>query len=613
MDPLLSPEAGQKHLLLGNLAIVRGAIEAGVGFVTCYPGTPSSEVPNAFFALAKECDIYFEFSTNEKVAMEVGAGAAVSGVRTLVTMKCVGLNVAADPLLTLVYLGVEGGMVVLVADEPSLHSTQNEQDTRLYGKLGYIPVLEPSTPQEAKDMTKYAFELSETMKMPVILRTTTRINHSRGVVTFGPLEERKTKGTFVKDPGRRVAIPAVSRVLRKELLEKHDKLADMGSSVPFNFIEGEGRYGIITNGISYVHVSDALDDLGVKDQVSILRPGLCYPFPTKWAADFMKDKEKVLVVEEVEPYMEEEAFIAAKKEGINIPIAGKGDGLLPRMFEFDPGMVRGAIARYFGFDYDAPKPIQTDDLPKLPSRPPTLCAGCPHRATMYAVTRAAGMDTPFPLEIGCYGLGYIPPLKASDFCICMGSAIPSGCGIAETTGEKPVCFLGDSSFFHSGMTGLADAVHNKHNILAVIMDNGTTAMTGHQDHPGMDKIQIDIEGVCRALGVQDIHVVRALNLNQVKEATRKAMAHEGVSVIISKELCPLFANRVGIGKKRLPFQVDLEKCTNCRDCINEIACPAFYLDKEHPVINPDVCVGCAVCSQICSEKAIRPVKKGASS
>ncbi|MFH1487336.1 MAG: indolepyruvate ferredoxin oxidoreductase subunit alpha, partial [Pseudomonadota bacterium] len=380
MDPMLSPEAGQKHLLLGNLAIVRGAIEAGVGFVTCYPGTPSSEVPNAFFTLAEESGIYFEFSTNEKVAMEVGAGAAVCGVRTLVTMKCVGLNVAADPLLTLVYLGVEGGMVVLSADEPSLHSTQNEQDTRLYGKLGYLPILEPSTPQEAKDMTKYAFELSEAMKMPVILRTTTRINHSRGVVTFGPLEERKTKGAFVKDPTRRVAIPAVSRVLRKELLEKHDKLVDMGSIIPVNFIEGEGKLGIITNGISYVHVSDALDDLGVKDKVAVLRPGLTCPFPAKLAADFMRDKEKILVVEEVEPYMEEEVSIAAKKEGIDVPIAGKGDGLLPRMFEFDPGMVREAIAGAFGFEYEAPKPIRTDDLPRLPGRPPTLCAGCPHRA-----------------------------------------------------------------------------------------------------------------------------------------------------------------------------------------------------------------------------------------
>jgi len=236
---------------------------------------------------------------------------------------------------------------------------------------------------------------------------------------------------------------------------------------------------------------------------------------------------------------------------------------------------------------------------------------------MYAVTRAAGMETPFLNEIGCYGLGYTPPLKASDLVICMGSAIPSGCAISKTTGQKPVCFLGDSSFFHSGMTGLANAIHNKHNVLAVILDNQTTAMTGHQDHPGMDpeplgldKVQIDIEKVCRALGVQDIHVVRALNLKQVKEATQKAMAYDGVSVIISKEICPLFANRLGgIVKRRLTFQVDLEKCTNCRDCINEIACPAFHLGDGHPAINPEVCIGCSVCSQICPEKAIKAAKK----
>ena len=394
-------------------------------------------------------------------------------------------------------------------------------------------------------------------------------------------------------------------------------MVDIGSTTPVNFIEGRGPYGIITSGISYAHVSDAIDDLDAKDKVAVLRLGLTHPFPAKLVAEFMRGKEKMLVVEEVEPYMENETNQVAKKAGIGIPIEGKGKELFPRMFEFDPGMVRENIAKYFGFRYEAPKPIKTSDLPKLPSRPPTLCAGCPHRATLYAVTRATGQDTPFPLEIGCYGLGYIAPLNASDLGICMGSAIPSGCGISKTTGEKPVCFLGDSSFFHSGMTGLANAVHNKHNILAVIMDNSTTAMTGHQDHPGMDpqllgldKVQIDIEKVCRALGVQDIHVVRALNLKQVKEATRKAMSYKGVSVIISKEICPLFAKRVGVAKKRLPFRVDLDKCTNCRDCINEIACPAFYLAHGDPTINTELCIGCSVCSQICSEKAIKPVNKG---
>jgi len=620
MNFLLSPESGQKHLLLGNVAIVRGAIEAGVGVVTCYPGTPSSEVPDTFFELSKESDIYTEYSTNEKVALEVGAGSAVSGIRTLVTMKCVGMNVAADPLMTLAYIGVEGGLVVLVADDPSLYSSQNEQDNRYYGKLSGLPVLEPSTPQEAKEMARYAFDLSEEMKMPVILRTTTRISHSRGFVTFGPLKPKKTKGKFVKDPWHRVAIPAVSRILRQELLEKHDRLVEMGSTVPVNFVEGQGRLGIITSGISYAHVSDALDDLDAWSKVAVLRVGLTSPFPAKRVADFLKGKEKILVVEELAPYMEEEANRVAKVYGINVPIAGKGDNLFSRKFEFFPGMVREIIARYFGFAYRPPRSIPLDDFPKLPSRPPTLCAGCPHRATMYAVTRAAGMDTAFPLEIGCYGLGYLPPLKASDLCICMGSAISSGCGISKATGEKPVCFLGDSSFFHGGMTSLVNAVHNKHNVAVVIMDNGTTAMTGHQDHPGMDptpggldKVQVDIERVCRAVGVEDIHVVKALNLRQVKEATLKAMAHEGVSVIISKELCPLFAKGAGIAPKRPLFRVDLEGCTNCRDCINEIACPAFFLENGSPAINTDLCTGCSVCAQICAEKAIKPIKKGEAS
>ena len=485
MNPLLSREPGQKHLLLGNEAIVRGAIEAGVGVVTCYPGTPSSEVPNTFSKISDKIGVYFEFSTNEKVALEVGAGSAVSGIRTLVSMKSVGVNVAADPLLTLIYLGVEGGLVLLSADEPSLHSTQNEQDNRYYGKLGYIPILEPSSPQEAKDMTRYAFELSEEMKMPVMLRTTTRINHARGIVKFGPVSQRKSKGIFVKNPAHRIAIPAISRVLRNELLEKYDRLVTMGCTAKVNLLEGNGEFGIITSGIGYAYVSDALDDLNARDKISVLRLGLTFPHPDKLVADFLEHKKKVLVVEEVEPYLENEAKRVAKEENIATQIMGKSKNLFSRAFEFDPGMVRKVIAKYFELDYQPKYSIQTDDLPELPNRPPSLCAGCPHRATLYAVTRAAGMETPFPLEIGCYALGYMEPLKASDFCICMGSAIPSGCGISRVTGKKAVCFLGDSSFFHSGMTGLANAVYNKHNVLVVIMDNGTDCHDRPPEQPGL--------------------------------------------------------------------------------------------------------------------------------
>jgi indolepyruvate ferredoxin oxidoreductase alpha subunit len=518
-------------------------------------------------------------------------------------------------------VGVEGGMVVVSADEPSLHSTQNEQDNRLYSKLGYIPFIEPSTIQEAKDMTRYAFDLSERIKRPVMLRITTRIAHGRSFVRFDKPLERKIKGEFKKDRVNhsKIAIPAVSTRLRKENLQIHDILASEGADNPWNLIEGSGsKFGIITNGVSYVHVSDALDDLNAKDQVAVLRLGMSWPFPADLVADFIRGREKILIAEEVEPFLEDETNRVAKIRGINTTVAGKGDELFPRMLEFDPGLVKSVISRYFGLSYQAKQPIQTDDFPLLPSRPPALCPGCPHRSTMYGVTRAVGHEEiPFPLEIGCYGLGFLPPLNVSDICLCMGSAIPNGIGISQVTGKKATCFLNDSSFFHSGMTGLADAVHHKHNILVVIMDNSTTAMTGHQENPGMDpalygldKKKVDIESVCRAMGVEDIHVVRALSQKQIKEASEKAMAYKGLSVIIANEPCPLFAKRVGLYKSKKPFEVNLEKCTNCRSCITEIACPAFYLDNDFPAITPELCASCGLCVQICPENAIKVTKSG---
>jgi len=617
MHPLLSPKAGQTHLLLGNLAIVRGALEAGVAFVTCYPGTPSSEVPDAFFELAPETDLYFEYSTNEKVALEVGAGAAGSGLRTLVTMKHVGLNVAADPLMTLAYVGVEAGMVILNADDPMLFSSQNEQDNRFYGKLSNLPMLEPSSPAEAKDMTKFAFDLSEQLKLPVILRTTTRINHSRGAVTFGPLGKRVTQGRFTKDPFKKVTVPAVSRALHKVLVDKYNQAYDLANASDLNFTKGRGKLGIITNGVSYAYVMDALADLGLRNQVAVLRLGFTHPFPKKLVQKFLRNKEKVLVVEELEPYMETETKAAAQEAGLTLPIAGKSDRLFSRLYEFEPGVVRANIAKYFGLKYQAPKPIKVDDLPPIPGRPPNLCPGCPHRSTFYSIKKVAGNDTVYPTDIGCYTLGLLPPLSAADFLLCMGSSISTACGISRATGRKTVAFIGDSTFFHGGITGLVDAVYNKHNVLLVILDNGTTAMTGQQIHPGVDptpfgvdKHRIKPEDVVRGVGVQDVHVVHPRNLKKTQEAVEAAMKYEGVSVLISEEDCPLYARRIGRLPKRPVFRVDQAKCKNRRDCLNYLACPAFYLEGTAVMINPDLCNGCAVCSQVCPEGAIRPVKEG---
>ena len=407
-------------MLLGNLGIVRGALEAGVAFVTCYPGTPSSEVPDTFFQLAPEAGVYFEYSTNEKVAMEVGSGAAAAGLRTLVTMKHVGVNVAADPLMTLAYVGTEGGLVLLSADDPMLFSSQNEQDNRYYGVLSGLPVLEPSTPGEAKEMTKAAFDLSEELKSPVILRTTTRINHSRGVVEFGKLKKPKTKGVFKKDPMMKVTVPAVSRVLHKKLLERYDAAQKIAESSPWNTVEGRGKLGIITNGVSYGYVMDALTDLGLKSKVSVLRLGFSHPFPVKLVQKFLKNKDKVLVVEELEPYMETEAKAIAHDSGLSVQIAGKSDKLFSRLYEYHPGLVREKVAKYFGVKYTAPKQIKTNDLPAVPGRPPNLCAGCPHRATFHSVKKIAGNDTVYPTDIGCYTLGVLPAAFGRRLCALHG-------------------------------------------------------------------------------------------------------------------------------------------------------------------------------------------------
>ncbi len=616
MHKLLTDSPGKEMLLLGNEAIARGALEAGVAFTTCYPGTPSSEIPEQFFKISQETDLYFEYSTNEKVAMEVGAAAAISGLRTMVTLKHVGLNVAADPLMTLAYLGVKGGMVIVNADDPFLFSSQNEQDNRYYARLSSLPMLEPTGTQEMKDITCSAFELSESLELPVIIRTTTRLNHIRGSVTLGKLGKMKTKDTFHKNPFHFVAVPAVSRKLHQQLLEKYDKAEELSESWQENRIEGKGRFGIAANGVSYNYVRDAVADLGLADQVSILKIGFSWPLPKRLCTRFLENVEKVLVVEELEPVMENDIRAIAQEAGISIPIKGKGIAGLSRLFEYDPGMVRRAVAEYFEIDYKEAEPLDLSDVPELPGRPPNLCAGCPHRATFYAVKEVYGPDAINPTDIGCYTLGLLPPISMADLVICMGSSVSSSCGFSKATDQKVVSFIGDSTFFHSGITGLINAVHNNHKFTLVILDNGTTAMTGHQPHPGVDTgpmdvdlTRISIEELVRGCGVKDIHIVKPFKVNKTIEAVRKSMDYDGLSVIISQELCPLFARGIGQLKRSRPFYVNHDKCRNHRDCINKLACPAMYLDGERVEINELLCIGCSVCAQVCPENAILPLKK----
>ncbi len=615
MHKLLTDAPGKEMLLLGNEAIARGALEAGLSFSSCYPGTPSSEIPQQFFDISKETDLYFEYSTNEKVAMEVGGTAAVSGLRTMVTLKLVGLNVAADPLMTLAYVGVKGGMVIVNADDPSMFSSQNEQDNRYYARLAGLPLLEPTNAQEMKDFTVSAFDLSEELELPIILRTTTRLNHISGGVVLGELKPIKTKTVFEKNPSQYVTMPANARNMHKILLEKHDRARKIADTSPLNQIIGNGKWGIVANGVSFNYVKDALRDLGISDSVSILKLGFSWPLPQELCLKFMGQVEKILVVEELEPVNERELQALAQRKGINTPIEGKGVGALSRLLEYNPGMVRQAVAEYFGVDCHMPEIPDLSGLPDLPGRPPNLCAGCPHRASFYAVKEVYGEDTIYPNDIGCYTLGIAPPFNMADFVICMGSSVSSACGFSQATDQKVVGFIGDSTFFHSGITGLINGVHNKQKFTLVILDNGTTAMTGYQINPGVntdplgvDRTQISIEDIVRGCGVKDVHVIKPFKVKKAIEAIKATKAYDGISVIISEEMCALFGKATKQIKKARPFYVNHEKCKNHQICVRKLACPAMYLDGDRVEINKDLCTGCMVCAQTCPENAIMPLK-----
>jgi indolepyruvate ferredoxin oxidoreductase alpha subunit len=615
MHKLLTDNPGEKMLLLGNEAIARGAIEAGVAFTSTYPGTPSSEISTNFFQMARESELYFEYCTNEKIAMEVAAAAANSGVRSMCVMKHVGVNVAADALMTLAYVGVKAGMVILSADDPFMFSSQNEQDNRYYAKLSGLPMLEPSSVEEAKEMLPYAFDLSEKLQEPVLFRTTTRINHSSGVITLGEIKKPNTKGHFTKDPLNLVVVPAVARNLHVKLLKNYDTARELAETSQSNFITGSGSRGIICNGVSYNYVSDALKDLDIGDSTRVLRIGFSHPLPPGLIKGFLKGCAKVLIVEEGEPYMEEAVKAFAQEEGLTLPINGKTEGLFTRLYEYNPAQVKHCIAKYFDLPYTPPANLDLSDVPPVPQRPPTLCAGCSHRATYHEVKKATeGMDTIFPSDIGCYTLGLLPPLSAADFLICMGSSTGTAGGFAQVNDQKVISFIGDSTFFHSGIPGLINAVYNNHNFTLVILDNGTTAMTGHQPHPGVDMTKLNMEGygkvsiekVVRAIGVEHVTVIKPYKVKKSTEAIKESIAHKGVSVIISEEVCALYANALKLPKRK-PFHVS-DQCKNHKTCIDSLACPAFFIWEDRVKIDANLCTGCAVCAQICPENAIRPVK-----
>jgi indolepyruvate ferredoxin oxidoreductase alpha subunit len=624
-----------------------------VDVVTAYPGTPSTEIGDTFARIAQKVGVYFEWSVNEKVALEVAIGAAMSGLRCMTFMKQVGLNVAADALMTYCYIGHRGAHVIVSADDPSCHSSQNEQDNRLFARFANLPMLEPSSPNEAKEMTRYALDISEELEQPVMLRTTTRICHTRGVLELNKIDirEEHRKTEFIKEKYRFTKIPALAWEAHTRVLDVMDQARRISEKCPFTTTEeingideshtdahdrsdasrdasasskiqdgfftdesadsGE-KIGIITSGVSYGHLKEALESLKINARV--MKIGMTNPLPDASIANFLKSCNKVIMVEEVEPYLEEQVKIIAKDNDLTIPILGKADGHFPRIFEYSIDIVRRGIISALGLEMEtkSDNALNVGEM-ELPRRPPTLCPGCPHRASFY-VSRKINKDHGiYSSDIGCYSLGLLPPLRAADVWVCMGASSGLACGFSESTDQPILAFVGDSTFFHSGLSGLINAVHHNHRFVYVILDNSTTAMTGHQPHPGIprnsfDEIApaVDIKKIVEALGITFIEEVNPLDLEKTEEVFRRAMDHQSVSVIIAKEPCTLLKLREmkARGQRVVPYNVDLNECKKCMKCINTLACPAFYIRNEDIRINPSMCSGCGVCAQICSFDAI---------
>ena len=490
MQILLKDSLKDRVLLLGNEAIARGILEAGISVVTTYPGTPASEIGDSVSKIASKAGLYMEYSTNEIVAVEVAAGAANCGIRALAAMKHVGLNVAADIVMSLAYAGVRGGFVIVTADDPECYSSQNEQDNRFYALLSNLPCLEPSDSQEAKDMTVSAIEISEKLELPALLRTTTRVSHTRGPVEYGRLTKPNLKGRFIKDVKRLVMVPANSRPKHPVLLKKLEEAKAISEASPYNRIVHQGKsreFGIISSSSAYNYAIEAVDLIGL--DASVLKLGMTYPLPERMIGAFLKRHKKIIIVEELEPYLEMQVKAVAKDYACDVEIYGKiGVQYFPRDGEFSTRIVANSVAniarRKLPIDFEKIDKKYAEVAKDLPPRPAILCAGCSHRASFYVMRKVAGEKAVYSTDIGCYALGCAPPLSAGDIMTCMGASVGTAEGISKAISESTIAIIGDSTFFHAGIPGLINAVYNNHKIVVAVLDNLATAMTGHQPHPG---------------------------------------------------------------------------------------------------------------------------------
>lgn len=592
-----------KKLLTGNEAIARGAYEAGVKFASAYPGTPSTEILENI-ALYKE-DIIAEWAPNEKVALEAVIGASMAGARAIASMKHVGVNVAADPLFTVAYTGVHGGMVLVSADEPGQHSSQNEQDNRNYAKFAKIPMLEPSDSQESKDMTKIAFDISEEYDTPVLIRITTRVCHSKGTVECIDREEKEII-EYKKDINKYVTVPAIARKLRIKVEERQKKLLEFSNTTKLNYIEfNDSQVGVISSGVCYSYAKEVFGDTA-----SYLKLGYTQPLPTEKIKEFCSKVDKIYVIEENDPYIEEQVRI------LGFDCYGKN--LFPPYGEMLPEVIRQAA-------FGEIKPTLQYDEKEVVSRPPTLCAGCPHRGFYYELGKRKNVM--MSGDIGCYSLAFSEPYNAVDQNICMGASISVGHGaqkifnMKENNKMRVVSCLGDSTFFHTGINSLIDVIYNNSNTVNVILDNRITGMTGHQENPGSGytlqgekTVELNIEVIVKALGFKNVVVINPNDLKAVKNALDWALSLDEPSVIITrwpcvlKKLSPEDKEEFNTAFK-IHCEVDKEKCIGCKACI-KTGCPAISFDKKSKKTKIDLslCVGCEVCLQVCPVKAIRKVE-----
>ncbi|MDY0190928.1 MAG: indolepyruvate ferredoxin oxidoreductase subunit alpha [Desulfuromonas sp.] len=583
-----------KVILSGNEAVARGAYEAGVKVAVAYPGTPSTEILENTINYPS---IDSSWAPNEKVALEVGIGACLGGARSLVTMKHVGLNVAADPLFTLSYTGVRAGLVLVVADDPELHSSQNEQDSRHYARAAKMPMFEPADSQEALDFTRLAYAASEQFDTPVFVRTTTRIAHSKSIVEQGVAVTGLPEASLERNPAKFVMLPGNARQRHHVVEDELKKMADWACDQPFNRIEERSsEVGVITAGVSYQYAREVLPE------ASVLKLGLVFPLAKQLIRDFAARFKTLYVIEELEPFIEDQV------RALGIEVIGKD--CLPICGELTPGRVASAISGL------QPTATYQHDI-ALPNRPPNMCPGCPHRGVFYNLKRLKAFVTG---DIGCYTLGFMPPLSAMDSCICMGASVGNASGLNKVLNadekQKVVGVIGDSTFLHTGINGLMDMVYNGSTATLVILDNSITAMTGRQENPGSgftlagEKAKtVDLELLCRSIGVEHVRTVNPWDLEQTRQVLQEEMERKAPSVVITRGPCILIKRDVG--QRKTPLEIDPDKCTGCKACL-KIGCPAIEWqpdagERGKAVVNQLLCVGCGICDQLCKFDAYKVV------